>query len=210
MPQYTSPEPSPINLSASGTEGSSRARLFIGAVCALLVTGLILVGYAYLHNRHSQKSQAAATPDPNASRQAIGPRKAEILVDEPMFDGNYTIIGGTVRNISSDTLSALAVNLELKRREGGTLHNAVVPISPSQLSPQQEGHYSLRVLTTEFNSMRLASLTSGTDAQLLAYGTSKGKARPPEKLEGKTIYVNRPAPSKGEFINTPDTPGRVP
>jgi hypothetical protein len=175
------------------------------------MSGLVFVGYTYLRNRHARQV-AAATPaaPPSSSKQPLGPHKAEILVDDAMLDGDYSIIGGTVRNISTETLTALTVNMELKHRKDGASQNTAVQLSPNQLAPQQEGHYSLRIKSADYNAARLVSLSTGADAMLLAYGTSPGKKRTPEKLEAKTIYVNRPAPAKGEFINTPDTPVRVP
>jgi hypothetical protein len=125
-----------------------------------------------------------------------------------MLEGDQTVIGGTVKNISSEGLSGLSLDLELKRRKDRSTQSTAVQVSPAQLAPQQEGHYSLRLRSADYSSARLVGLTA--NSVLLAYVTSPGKKRPPEKLEGKTIIVSRPGPAKGEFINTPDSPGRVP
>jgi hypothetical protein len=44
---------------------------------------------------------------------------------------------------------------------------------------------------------------------LIAYSSSQGKKRTPERLEPRTIVVKRSG-KPGEFINSPDNPGRVP
>ncbi len=41
------------------------------------------------------------------------------MVDEALLQGGKTILGGTVKNTSTEKLDGLAVELELKRRNDG-------------------------------------------------------------------------------------------
>jgi hypothetical protein len=192
-------------------EKRSRLRMLAGVLCALLVTGSVFAGYAYLRKRHAQQTLSAAQAAAGSSAtQAKGPTKAEIYVDEALLKGDQTIIGGTVRNISGENLTELSVDLELRRRKDGAAQKQSVPVEPSQLGPQQQGRYSLQLRSADYSSVRLLALKGGTESSLLSYSSQPGQKRPPEKLETKTIIVNRPAPSKDGFLNTPDNPGRVP
>jgi len=44
---------------------------------------------------------------------------------------------------------------------------------------------------------------------LIVYSSSQGKKRAPERLQPQQIMVKR-AGKPGEFLNTPDNPGRFP
>jgi hypothetical protein len=199
-----------VGLDSPIEENRSRGLTFIALICAVLITGLLFAGYAYLRKRHAQQT-LAVTPATKADlAQTRGPAKAEILVDEALLEGDQTVIGGTVKNISHESLTHLLVDLELKRRKDATTQKVSVQVGPDELVPQQEGHYVLRLRSADYSSVRLVALRSGSDSALLAYTTLPGKKRPPERLEGKTIIVSRPPPSKGTFLNTPDNPVRVP
>ena len=67
----------------------------------------------------------------------------------------------------------------------------------------------MKVSAQEFASVRLAGLKADPQSTLIAYSSSQGKKRTPERLEPRTIVVKR-AGKAGEFINSPDNPGRVP
>ena len=193
----------------SAIENRSRLPL-IAIICAVLITGLVFAGYAYLRKRHAQQI-LAATPAPRAdATQVTGPAKAQIFVDEPLLEGEQTVIGGTIKNISTEELTGLSVDLDLKRRKDATTQKMTVQVSPVTLAPQQEARYSLRLRSADYSSVKLVALRGGPDSVPLAYTTSPGKKRPPERLEGKTIILSRPPPSKGGFLNTPDNPVRVP
>lgn len=182
----------------------------IAAISALAVTIAVLVGYAFLRQRHVNNAAAQPSSSQNSPEPKKSP-KALILVDEATLKANKTIVGGSVKNTSTETLRQVAVELELKRRKDGSPEKRLIGLVPSQLEPAQEGRYSLELISQEYGSARLVGLKSGTDATSIAYVSGPGQKRPPERLESKTVIVDRPSTSKhGEFLNSPDNPARVP
>src|SRR5437879_11191379 len=99
-------------LNSASEETGSRGLTLIAVICAVLVTGLVLAGYAYLRKRHAQQDLAAtkalAASATASSTQPKGPPKAQIFVDEAMLKGDQTLVGGTIKNISREDLTALA------------------------------------------------------------------------------------------------------
>src|SRR5262249_40111289 len=165
-------------------------------------------GYAYMRKRHAQQNLAATAPVEPATNLPKGPPKAQIIVDEPLLKGSDTIIGGVVRNLSGQKLTGVAVRLELRRRKDGTLAESIVTIEPPNLEPNGEGVYSVKLPSHEYGSVRLIGLTGDPKATPLAYVSAEGKQRPPERIEPKTIVISKP--NRGEFLNAPDNPARVP
>ena len=189
-------------------EKGSFSRKLVAGFLALVFTGSVFAGYLYFRNRHVRQNLAesqAATP--NVPR---GPAKAHILVDEALLKGGQTLIGGKVKNISQERLSDLSVELELKRRNNGTLERMKVPLNPAQLEPSQEGSYALKVPAQQFSSVRLVSLAGAPEGTQLVFTTGPGQKRPLERLEPKVVVVPRPPSKGGEFLNSPDNPARVP
>jgi hypothetical protein len=177
------------------------------AISALVITALVFVGYAYLRKRHAQ----SAAPDQQAtSAQPKGPPQALLLVDEALLQGSNTLLGGTVRNISNERLAGLSLVLELKRRSGGSTEKRQVPLSPADLDPSQEGRYSLQLKAQDYVSAKVVALLVGSQAASIPYSIAQGEKRPPERLESKTIKVDKPPGKRSEFLNSPDNPARVP
>lgn len=194
---------------ALAREQESSKRKLLAVVCAVGVTAVLLVGYGYIRKYHAQKILASNTPPPIVDSGPKGPALAHIVVDEPTLDKGMTTIGGVVRNISKQELTGLSVVLELRRRKDGGLEQSALPVTPGQLQPEQEGSYSMKVSAQDFASIRLAGLKTDPQSALVAYTSSQGKKRTPERLEPKTIVVKRSG-KPGEFINSPDNPGRIP
>ena len=191
---------------AIARERESSKRKLLGVVCAVAVTAILLVGYGYIRKYHAQKVIANNTPPPVAEK---APPVAHVVIDEPTLEKGMTTIGGVVKNISKQELSGVSVVIELRRRKDAGIEEIPLPVTPAQLQPEQEGSYSVRVSAQDFASIRLAGLKADPQSSLIAYSSSQGKKRTPERLEPKTIVVKRSG-KPGEFINTPDTPGRVP
>ena len=194
---------------AIARERDSSKRKLLAVVCAVGVTAILLAGYGYIRKFHAQKVIADNTPPPVEETGPKGPAVAHIVVDEPTLEKGMTTIGGVVRNISKQELSGLSVVIEMRRRKDSGIEEAVLPVTPTPLQPEQEGSYSVKVSAQEFASVRLAGLKADPQSTLIAYSSSQGKKRTPERLEPRTIVVKR-AGKAGEFINSPDNPGRVP
>ena len=188
-------------------KSSSRRKLF-GVILALAITALVFIGYTYLRNKHTQQVAATVAPQ-TLSTEPKGPPQALILIDDALLQGGKAVLGGTVRNISSQKLGPLVVELELKRRKDGGVEKKLVTLAPAQLEPQQEGRYSIDLKTQEYGSARITALTADGSAPL-PYTTASGQKRPLERTASKTITVDK-RPAKGdEFLNSPDNPARVP
>ena len=179
----------------------------IAVLCAVVITGALLAGYAVMRKRHAQQTlQAIAIENPEPPPKS--PPRAQIIMDEPLLKVGETIIGGRVKNISSDKLTGLTVHLELRRRKNAELAESLVSVDPSPLDPGQEGSYSVKFRAQEYASVRLIGLTAEPNSAQLAYTSAQGKQRPPERLESKTIII-RPSSKRDEFLNSPDNPARV-
>jgi len=188
---------------------SGKRRLF-AVVCAVGLTAILLAGYTYIRKYHAQQLVASNTPPPVAADSGPkGPTLAHVVIDEPTIAKGITTIGGVVKNVSKQELTGLSVVIELRRRKDGGLEESVIPVTPAQLQPDQEGFYAVKLPAQDFASIRLAGVKADPQSNLIAYSSSQGKKRTPERLEPKTIVVKR-AGKPGEFINTPDNPGRVP
>ena len=190
-------------------ENESRKGKLLAVVCAVAVTAILLVGYGFIRKYYAQRAIAENTLAPVADSGPKGPPVAHIVIDEPTLEKGMTTIGGVVRNISKQELSNLSVVLELRRRKDGGLEQSALPVTPTPLQPEQEGSYAMKISAQEFASSRLAGLKADPQSALVAYTSAQGKKRTPERLEPRTIIVKRSG-KPGEFINTPDNPGRIP
>jgi hypothetical protein len=187
----------------------SNRRVLLGIICAVALTALLLTGYGYFRSRHARQvmatsAQLSAPPSPQK-----GPPLANIVLDEPLLEKGTTVLKGAVKNISKQPLTGLAVVLELRKRKESLSEERVVPISPNTLQPDEEGTYLLKLPAQDYASLRLVSLVADPNSSSIAYSTSPGKKRPAERLAPQTIIVRSPT-HVGEFINTPDNPGRLP
>jgi hypothetical protein len=191
---------------ALSQEKESNKRKLLAVVCAIAVTALLLAGYAYIRKFHAQRLLASTTPSPV---EVKGPALAHVVVDEPTLEKNMTTVGGVVKNISNQQLSGLSVMLEFRRRKDGKSEQTVLSVTPGQLQPQEEGAYSAKFSIEDFASVRLAGVQADPQSTLIVYSASQGKKRPLERLQPQVITAKRSG-KPGEFLNTPDNPGRVP
>jgi hypothetical protein len=132
-----------------------------------------------------------------------------------MLSKPYAIIGGTVRNNGLKKLEKLSVEIELRRREGGSVERREVSVEPGDLAPGEQGKYALKILSDEWSGSRIVALRSGAGRREVAFNSFPGAKRPPEKFpQTKATAVNTPRqksrPNGNEFINTPDNPIKVP
>lgn len=194
---------------AVAREQESNKRKLLAVVCAVAVTAVLLAGYGYIRRYHAQRVIDSNTPPPAVETGPKGPPLAHVVIDEPSLSKGKTTIGGVVKNISKQELTGLSVVIELRSRKNGGLEESVLPVTPAQLQPEQEGSYSVTLAAQEVASIRLVGLKADPQSTLIAYSSSQGKKRTPERLEPRTVVVKRPG-KPGEFINSPDNPGRVP
>jgi hypothetical protein len=187
----------------------SAGPMLLAGLAALLITGLVLTGYALLRKRHAEGSGSLASSKATTTTPTQQRPKALVIVDEAMLQGGLTTIGGAVRNTSTEKLQDLSVELELKRRNDATTEIKLIPLSPAVLEPQQEGRYALQVKSQDYSSAHLSGLTTGSSSRLV-YATAQGQKRPLERLDQKTIVVGKRPSKGGEFLNSPDKPTRVP
>lgn len=181
-------------------------RLLVGVLCALLLTGAVLGGYLYLRKRHER--QVAAAAEVEIKKKA--PR-VEVFVDDATVNGKTTLLSGTLHNISNEPLHNLAVELQLRRRLGsGTEIRAVSPES-TELVPDGKTRYTLELPVQDYISVTFLRVVGGDNRAQIPFKALPGAPRPPmDPPASKTVVVSRPAPKGDEFINTPNTPGKVP
>lgn len=187
----------------------SPALKMFGAVLAVALTAVVLVGYTYLRNKHARDAAAKLAAETKTA-EPKGPPQAVISIDEALINRGNILLGGTVKNIGSQKLGPLAVELELKRRKDGGIDQRTLNLNPAELEPQQEGRYSLEFRSQEFSSARVIALKDG-NLNALAYSTTPGRKRALERTESKTIVVGKPSSNKNDgFLNTVDNPARIP
>ena len=187
----------------------SPAIKILGAILAIALTAGVFAGYTYLRNKHAREA-AALLASQSASAEPKGPPQASISIDDAMLRGGKTLLGGTVKNISAQKLGPLFIELELKHRKDAGIETKLVALAPAEIAPQEEARYSLELNTQDYSSARVNALKLEGVAQPLVYSTSQGKKRPPERLESKTITVDKRTGKKDEFLNTADNPAHIP
>jgi hypothetical protein len=181
-------------------------RLLIGVLCALLLTAVVLGGYLWLRKRHERQLAAAVAVE----NQRKTP-KVEVFVDDSTVEGKKAFLGGTIHNISNESLRGIAVELQLRRRVGGGVEARTVLPASSDLAPGASTRYTLEVPSPDYISSTLLRVVSGENRAAVPFKALPGAARPPlEAPASKTVIVNRPKPKGDEFINSPSNPGKVP
>jgi hypothetical protein len=181
-------------------------RLLVGIICALIVTGLLLGGYLWLVKRNERQVAAALATE----NQKKSP-KVEVFVDENIVEGKKALLGGTIHNISNETLRGLAVELQLRRRVGGGVETRIVVPEATDLAPDVRTRYSLEVPSPDYVSSTFLRVVTGENRTAVAFKVLPGAPRPPmETPASKTVTVTRPKPKGEEFINTQNNPGKVP
>jgi hypothetical protein len=181
----------------------------VGAVLALTITTLVFLGYTYLRNRHAQ-DVAARLESQAVSSESKGPPEALITIDDALLQGSKSVVAGTVKNISTQKIGPLSVEMELRRRKDAVIEKKVINLEPAELEPQQESRYSIELKIQEYASARVTGLKSGSASSPLVYSTAQGRKRPLERPESKTITVGKSPSKGGEFLNTADNPARIP
>ncbi|MCP9493698.1 MAG: hypothetical protein MSG64_04490 [Pyrinomonadaceae bacterium MAG19_C2-C3] len=174
----------------------------ISIIVALLTVFGLASGFMYLRSKF-------IPPATTIENRATAPRplKIQIAEDELFLRKGQVVIGGTVRNISPDTLENLSLILELKNKSGQSEARAI-RLEPTTLIPAAETRYSLLLPAGSLSSVRVVQVNQGELG--INFKTTDGNARPLETPppNKKTIVVERAPRSKAadDFINTPDNP----
>ncbi len=174
----------------------------ISIIVALFTVLGLASGFMYLRRKFVPP---AATIENRAT--APRPLKVQIAEDELYLRKGQVVIGGTVRNISSDTLENLSLTLEVKNKSGQS-EARTIKLDTSTLSPTAETRYNLLLPAESLSGVRLMQVNQGELG--INYKTTTGNPRPLETPppNKKTIIVERTPRSKAgdDFINTPDNP----
>ncbi|MBA3439006.1 MAG: hypothetical protein H0T92_03960 [Pyrinomonadaceae bacterium] len=177
-------------------------------ICAVVATFGLFAGYLMLQKRNSV--QFASPHRDVASAPALP--QAQISEDEAMLRGTNAIIGGAVRNISTEKLQGLSIEIELMRRDGTATESRTLEVSPGDLAPGETGRYSLSLPTRQWIGARVTTLQSSVREAAVAFKSTPGARRPPERVpQGQPTVTKAPrtAPRGEEFINTPDNPTTI-
>ena len=185
----------------------------IGALaCALAVAAALLIGYRLLRARQLERTlelQQAMQP----AAKIVPTIEAQIFEDEARLTGSQAVITGSVRNISDKKLEALSLEMELKRRTAQATERRKIKVEPANLAPGEAGRYSLHLPSSEWSGARVLALNSEKREETIGFKSTIGERRPLERVpqsSPKITVVPRPRPKGEEFINTPDTPIRIP
>ena len=205
----SSPEEDEFHLTADTVGRKSLGAKIWPALLAIALTVGLLGGYFYLRSRN-EKTLAARRAEAEQAK-AVAPPAAQIFQDEVRLAGGQAVVGGTVRNISGDKLEGLSVEIELKSRAGDAKEVREVAVEPRDLAPGQEGRYSLQIAPKAWSGVTVARLMSAASGGEVPFKPELGARRPAEgRPPPKVIVEPRPRQKGDDFINTPDTPVRIP
>jgi hypothetical protein len=206
LSQLNQPDTEPIAIEEE--EHRHTRRLLIGILCALVLTGSVFGGYMYLRKRHER--QVAVTAEAEKVKRATP--KVQVLVDDAMVEGKMSLLGGTINNISNETLRNVAVELQLRKRTGGGMEQRIITPQATELAPGASTRYSVQVAVSDYSSATFSKVLAGDAREAIAFKAAPGEARPPMDEPGsKTVVVGKPTPRGGdEFLNTEKNPAKVP
>lgn len=184
----------------------------ISIIVALAVTSALLIGFLIWRNYHAKKVISTEQARSKQAPPAL-PAKLQIYMDEALRKGPQAHVGGTVHNISNETLSNVVIEMELTHRKDGNREQRSLEVEPKELAPDQKGRYSM-TLTGDYRSYKVLHIKTGTSGEEVGFKSAPGVPRPHEAAPEttRTVIITRPSqPKKGEeFINTPDNPARIP
>jgi hypothetical protein len=204
--------PSPedeFHLTADAVGRKSLAAKIWPALLALALTVGLLAGYFYLRGRNRQAIAGRRAEAEKA--ETVAPPAAQVFQDEVRLAGSQALVGGTVRNISGEPLEGLSVEIELRKRGGDGEEIRRVIVEPRDLPPGREGKYSLQIEPKAWGGVSVARLMSEASGGEIPFKPELGARRPAEGRPAPKVVVAPRQKQKGDdYINTPDTPIRIP
>lgn len=193
--------------------GSGAATKIVAVICAVGLACALLAGFLFLKKRHEDKLAAAVRAEQEAkAAKAAAPPQAQVFQDEVRLAGAQALVGGTVRNISGSPLEGLSVEIALKGRTPQRgVERRTVQISPGNLRPGEDGKYALQISPDEWAGAQVVRLHSDARNADVPFKPEAGERRPTEKPPAPKVVVEQKPRRKGDdFLNTPDTPIRIP
>jgi hypothetical protein len=189
----------------------------VGLLIALILTAGVGLGMIALQRRNAAKlaeQQAKA----NAAKPEATSRptpELQVFLDDAIVKAGQASLSGTIKNISPGPIAGIKVDLQLYRRQGDKVEVRSLSPEPADLSPNGEAKYHFSVPQKEFRTLRVLRVTSNANpGREIAFVTAPGARRPLEGPATVTTTVNGSRPGKGKdgdvFINTPDTPIKIP
>lgn len=187
----------------------------IALAAAVIVVAVIAFGFAALRSSYGVDKSSASIVKNAEPQTAATPAQVQIQVlqNDVYVRAGQAVIGGSVRNVSNETIENINLRLKLENRVTAETKFENLELKPSTLAPQSEATYGLKLPVGQWNAISVQQITaSGNDNSqaLLSFRTGQGKLRPIEAApSGKTKIVvveRRLKPKNGEeFINTPET-----
>lgn len=179
----------------------------IAIICSVLLIIALAGGYFVLRRSQTQQFHSSARQSPTPVAE---PAKIQVYEDEVFLRKSEAVIGGTIENISAESLAQLQVTIKLQRRNGEE-ELKTVPLSSAELTPGARATYALRVPSGSWDSVKVVAVAPPEAEVTYSFKSKRGKERPAEPPPAgvqRTVIVERPRPRpKGEeFINTPDNP----
>jgi hypothetical protein len=196
--------------SRAGDGGGGAATKLVALVCAVGLAGALLAGFLFLKKRHEDSLAAAARAEQAA--KAVAPPQAQVFQDEVRLAGSQALVGGTVRNVSGAPLEGLSVEIALKGRAPQRgVERRTVQVSPATLRPGEDGKYSLQISPDEWAGAQVVRLRSEARNADVPFKPEAGERRPAERPPAPKVVIEQKPRRKGDdFLNTPDTPIRIP
>jgi hypothetical protein len=180
----------------------------IGILSSVLLIAALAGGYFVLRRTQTQHFQSSVRQAP---APAIEPAKLQVYEDEVFLKKSEAVIGGTIENISNESLGRLQVTIKLQRRDGREELKTVPLLGVKDLAPGARGNYSLRIPTGLWDNAKVVSVAPPDTNNTYSFKSKPGKERPAEPPPAtiqRTVIIERtkPRPKGEEFINTPDNP----
>jgi hypothetical protein len=184
--------------------------IVVAVICALVVTVGVFGGYLILRKQHAKDTLGQQRAESSPAVTSAAP-ELEVWVDDALAKGSQTVIGGTLQNISPSRLVNLSVEVELRRRSDASTESRILKVEPQDLAANEQGRYSLSLLTHDYSGARLLKIKGGEPAAEIPFKTAQGARRPPERTPQTPAVMGKRPPRTGreEFINSPDNPVKV-
>lgn len=208
-PQELRENDEPLQLATLSPPGDSSGTRLWATLFAFGLSAGLLLGFFYLRAKHRETLNTSKNAE--LSARTAAPPQAQIFQNEVRLKGSQALVGGTVRNLSTTTLASLSVEITLKGRAGQTNETRRVELSPSVLRPGEEGKYSLLISPSVWAGAQVLRLHSEDQNSDIPFKPELGERRPLERPPStKVIVAPRPRQKGDDFINTPDSPIKIP